>query len=130
MAKRNNILGGRLPMQGDGICGQGIKNLAVVKPGCRIDLPGQQVGKIAAALGHGRNNGQIRLRLADAGALVIAKKEGSVPDNGAAESPAKLVLLERGNRQGGVVEVILCVHGGVAQELKGAAMELIAARLQ
>ena len=63
-------------------------------------------------------------------ALVVAEEERLVLEHRAAEGAAELVLLEvRLGAAGAVVEEVVGVEGVVAEELEGAAVELVGARL-
>ena len=59
--------------------------------------------------------------------LVAREEEGAVADDGAAESGAELVLIERGHRPAPVVEVVVRVEPLVAHELEQAPVERVCA---
>ena len=100
----------------------------------RKQVAGEQVGEIpapfSALLRTQRNRGDVGLRLPDPRPLVIGKEEQLVLDHRTAECGAELVLLERHDRRGGIVEIVLGVERRVAQEFVDTAVKLVAAGLQ
>ncbi len=95
-----------------------------------IDGDQAALGEVACALGQRGNVGD----LSDAGivarALVIDEEKGAVPDQRAAERTPELValILRRGRLRRR--EIIAGVEQGVAEELVGGSMELVAAGAQ
>jgi hypothetical protein len=62
-------------------------------------------------------------------ALVVAKKEGAIVQNGPASSAAKLVAVKGAGIGAGLVKKHAGIEGGVAHKLEGLAVQMIASGL-
>src|SRR5947209_15187866 len=80
--------------------------------------PGQ-IGEVAAALFRGKYRclaADARLRLTETGALVGKEKEGVILPDRAADSTAKLMLMENWRR---LLKQVAAVHKSIPVELEG-----------